>query len=87
MADLYLYGAAYCHLCEEMRAALAPLATELNFTVHWVEIDEHPQLEDQFREKIPVLVYQEQEICHYHLDEQALRSCLNPDVSSNGRSA
>jgi thiol-disulfide isomerase/thioredoxin len=76
MPTLTLYGALYCHLCEEMYAALEPLAKVLGFTVNLIEIDDYPELEQQYREKIPLLMLGQQEICHYYLDEQALRAVL-----------
>jgi len=36
---LTLYGRSYCHLCEEMLAALAPLRHEFGFAVDVVDVD------------------------------------------------
>lgn len=71
---LTLFGRSYCHLCEEMAQALAPLAPELGFTVDVVDVDSDPALEARYGERVPVLVDASgEEICHYFLDPEALR--------------
>lgn len=63
----------YCGLCHQMRDALQPLQAELGFDVEIVEIDDFPELEAKYDELVPVLLHGDVEICHYFLDEQALR--------------
>lgn len=63
----------YCGLCHQMRDALQPLQAELGFDVEIVEIDDFPDLEEKYDELVPVLLHGDVEICHYFLDEQALR--------------
>ncbi|QMT32275.1 glutaredoxin family protein [Alysiella filiformis] len=63
----------YCGLCHQMRDALRPLQAELGFDVEIVEIDDFPELEEKYNELVPVLLHGDTEICHYFLDEQALR--------------
>lgn len=63
----------YCGLCHQMRDALQPLQAELGFDVDIVEIDDFPDLEEKYDELVPVLLHGDVEICHYFLDEQALR--------------
>jgi thiol-disulfide isomerase/thioredoxin len=63
----------YCGLCHQMRDALKPLQAELGFDVEIVEIDDFPDLEEKYDELVPVLLHGDVEICHYFLDEQALR--------------
>ena len=71
---LTLYARSYCHLCEEMAEALAPLAAELGITVEPVDVDADPALEARYGERVPVLVDTDgEEICHYFLDGEALR--------------
>jgi hypothetical protein len=52
---LTLLSRAYCHLCDEMRAALAPLASRLDATVVEIDVDAHPALEARFGDRVPVL--------------------------------
>ena len=49
----------------------------LAFDVTVVDIDQHPALEAEWGEKVPVLLLDEREICHYFLDENALRQVLS----------
>ena len=71
-----LYGRAYCHLCHEMEQALELLQNELSFSFKAIDLDERPELEARLGELIPVLELSGQIVCHYHLDEQALRAYL-----------
>lgn len=74
MVELELYGHSYCHLCDEMHHRLLLLAAELGFRVRLIDIHDDAALEERFGERVPVLIAAGAEICHYHLDEQALRS-------------
>ena len=74
---LTLYGRSYCHLCDDMVAALKSLQDSLAFSLHVADVDEDPTLEATYGELVPVLVdAQGREICHYFLDIGALRSRL-----------
>jgi thioredoxin reductase (NADPH) len=60
-----------------MAAALAPLAAELGFSVEHVDVDAEAALEARYGEKVPVLADPAgREICHGHLDVEALRRHL-----------
>jgi len=72
-ARLTLYGRAYCHLCEEMARALRVLGVEFEE----IDLDAVPSLEDKYGSLVPVLTGPDgREICHYHLDQAALRKAL-----------
>lgn len=74
-----LYSRSWCHLCEDMLAAVrAFMAREgLAFTVDVVDVDADPVLVARYDELVPVLAGQDGgEICHYFLDEGALRRYL-----------
>lgn len=78
---LTLLSRPYCHLCEDMHAALAPLAARHGATVVIVDVDADPALERDHGDRVPVLFLGSAqagtELCHYHLDaggvERALR--------------
>jgi len=65
-----------CHLCEEMIAGLEQLRGRYDFTIEVVDVDRHPQLEEKWGDKVPVLLDGEREICHYFLDIAALEARL-----------
>jgi hypothetical protein len=76
-----LYSRSWCHLCEDMLAALrAFMAREgLPYSVDVVDVDADPALVARFDELVPVLFGEdldEPELCHYFLDEAALRRHL-----------
>lgn len=73
---LDLYGRAYCHLCADMERALQALQDTLGFTVAVHDVDSSAELESRFGELVPVLMAGDTEICHYFLDEEALRQYL-----------
>lgn len=66
----------YCGLCHAMRDQLQPYQQEFGFDVEIIEIDEFPELELKYNELVPVLLHGEHELCHWHLDETALRDYL-----------
>ena len=74
---LILYGRTYCHLCDEMAEALKSLQDSLGFAFAVVDVDADPALEERYGERVPVLTDAAgREICHYFLDQAALRSRL-----------
>ena len=77
---LTLLTRAYCHLCDDMRAALAPLARSANATIVEIDVDTDPALEARFGERVPVLlaggVDDGLELCHYTLDRARVSAAL-----------
>jgi len=74
--QLTLLSRSWCHLCDDMLAALKPLQEEFEFGVSVIDIDERPELEAQYGEWVPVLLADSVELCHYHLDSAAVRAYL-----------
>jgi thioredoxin reductase (NADPH) len=72
---LTLISRAYCHLCHEMEVALQPLLTEYGFKLEVLDADADPSLA-AYDEQVPVLLLGKTEICHYFLDEAAVRAAL-----------
>lgn len=75
-APFVLYGRAWCHLCEDMRAALEPIAARFGVAIEWIDIDEDADLEARYNERVPVLMLDGVELCHYRLDENAVHAAL-----------
>ncbi|HSO05989.1 MAG TPA: glutaredoxin family protein [Pelomicrobium sp.] len=73
---LTVYSRAYCHLCDDLLAALVPLAQRAGVAVEIVDVDSDAGLEAAYGDKVPVLMAGEREICHYHLDRAALDAYL-----------
>ena len=76
-----LYSRSYCHLCQDMLDALLLLqAPGQRFTVDVIDIDASldATLLARFDELVPVLFgdLAQPELCHYFLDEAAVRRYL-----------
>jgi hypothetical protein len=67
---------AYCHLCDDMRDALAPLADTFGWTVEEIDIDTDPVLERRWNEDIPVLLAGERVLCRHRFDATAVKGFL-----------
>jgi thioredoxin reductase (NADPH) len=81
---LTLLVRAYCHLCDEMRSALAPLVAAAGVTVEEIDVDSDPELESRWGEWIPVLLAGGRELCHYRLDRAALAKYLTARAARGG---
>ncbi|PWF43132.1 glutaredoxin family protein [Massilia glaciei] len=74
-----LYSRSYCHLCEDMLAALNAMQTEtVRFTVEVVDVDADEALVARFDELVPVLFgdLAADSLCHYFLDKPAVARYL-----------
>jgi hypothetical protein len=74
-----LYSRSYCHLCEDMLAALQAFMARqgVAYSVDVVDVDADPDLVARYDELVPVLIDATgAELCHYFLDEAALRRHL-----------
>jgi glutaredoxin len=76
---LTLYYRENCHLCESFRLALKRLQPELGFDTEEVDIDRDVDLVRRYDWLVPVLTLGDREICHYFLDEAALRGAIAAD--------
>lgn len=77
--SLTLLTRAYCHLCDEMRAALRPIAERSSATIDEIDVDANPALEARFGERVPVVILggiDGRELCHFRLDAQRVRDAL-----------
>jgi hypothetical protein len=75
MIGFTLYSRSYCHLCEDMLAALNALQTpQRRFSVAVLDVDADPALLAKYDELVPVLFgdLAGSELCHYFLDEAAV---------------
>ena len=74
---LTVYGRTYCHLCDDMIAALQSLQGRFSFEIQVVDVDTDAALEARFGEKVPVLVSDDHELCHYFLDQPVVTAFLS----------
>jgi glutaredoxin len=76
-----IYSRSYCHLCEDMRAALSAALGEREYTIEMVDIDADPALLAIYDEWVPVLLAGKinapaVRLCHYFLDKERLAAFL-----------
>lgn len=79
MIKFTLYSRSYCHLCDDMLAALNAMQDETaRFDVAVVDVDADEALVARFDELVPVLYgdLSQPELCHYFLDVDAVRAYL-----------
>jgi thiol-disulfide isomerase/thioredoxin len=69
---LTVYGREHCHLCQDMLAALQELKLGYPFKLEVVDVDSDSDLQSRYGQRVPVLMVGNREICHYHLDLNAL---------------
>ena len=63
-------------MCEELIAGLKRFQARYDFEIEVVDVDRHPDLEERWGDKVPVLLDGALEICHYHLDPDAVDARL-----------
>ena len=82
MSGFVLYSRSYCHLCDDMLSGLKSLAGDgLPVTVIDIDAEGNEALLARYDELVPVLIgqsdgQQEQQLCHYFLDENKVRAFL-----------
>lgn len=81
-AELTLYSRPGCHLCDEMKAQLTPIAGRHGFAVREINIDTDPALREKFNEEVPVLFLGEKKIAKYFLDLAQLERQLRDSRES-----
>jgi hypothetical protein len=78
---LTLLTRAYCHLCDDMRTALLPVAAHFRASVTERDVDAEPELEQDFGAKVPVLLLGDipdaRELCHFHFDRARVEAALS----------
>jgi thioredoxin reductase (NADPH) len=77
---LTVLSRTYCHLCDDMIAALETcLASNAASAarIEIIDIDQHPDLEAAWGDKVPVLLADGSEICRYFFDAAKLIAKLN----------
>jgi glutaredoxin len=74
--DVTLYTRPGCHLCEEAKAAIAPLLREFDATLHEVNIDEDPVLKARYGWDVPVLFIGRRKAAKHRVDLAQFRRQL-----------
>lgn len=75
---LKVLSRTYCHLCDDMVAALNTFQrrNQCELDIEVIDVDADDKLESVYGDKVPVLLHGDVEICHYFLDEKMLEDHL-----------
>lgn len=74
--DVTLYTRAGCHLCDEAKAAMAPLLREFRATLHEVDIDADEALRERYTNDVPVIFLGAHKAAKHHVDLAQFRRQL-----------
>jgi hypothetical protein len=77
MTRVVVYMATGCHLCPPTVAAVQAVCLERGLEATVVDIDGDVELERLHRERIPVVMVDDQEVGHYLVTESDLRAVLD----------
>ena len=75
-AQVVVYHAEGCHLCERALAQVRELRDELGFELREVDITGDPALEAEYREWLPVVEVDGRRRFTYHVQPEALRRAV-----------
>ncbi|MFT4082859.1 MAG: glutaredoxin family protein [Nocardioides sp.] len=75
-ARVTLYSRPGCHLCDEARAVIERVCTEVGTTYDEIDIDRDPELTERFGEEIPVTFVDGRQHDYWRVDEIRLRAAL-----------
>jgi glutaredoxin len=65
-----------CHLCEAAEQTLRRLAGELRFAYREVDVDASTVLQDQFSDRVPVILIDGKEHGYWRVEEPRFRKAL-----------
>ena len=76
MTRLTLYGKPGCHLCEEAREVVESVRARQPFELEEVDITRDPALEAVYRERIPVIAIDGEDVLELVIESTELERCL-----------
>ena len=76
LANVTLYHAPGCHLCERARGVVAEIRAEVPFDLREVDISGDPGLEAAYRDWLPVVEIDGERAFVYYVDPGAFRRKL-----------
>jgi glutaredoxin len=76
LPNVTLYSKPDCPLCDEARDALSRIRARRPFSLEEIDITADGSLEATFRERIPVIALDGEELFDFHVDETELERRL-----------
>jgi glutaredoxin len=83
--SITIYTRARCHLCEEAKSILAPLAAEFAAPLSEVDIDADPALRERYTNDVPVIFVGPRFFAKYRVETTRLRRALQNATRSQSR--
>jgi glutaredoxin len=80
-----IFHAAGCHLCERALGQVRALHEELGFALAEVAIDGDAELEARYREWLPVVEVDGEQVFTYYVHEEAFRRRVEAGRSGEAR--
>lgn len=80
-----IYTRARCHLCDEAKSVIAPLAAEFGASLREVDIDADPTLRERYTNDVPVIFIGPRFFAKYRVDAALLRRALQNAARSQSR--
>ena len=74
--DITLYTRPGCHLCDEAKAAIAPILREFGAVLRQVNVDEDPVLKERYGWDVPVIFIGQQKAAKHRVDLEQFRRQL-----------
>jgi glutaredoxin len=74
--EVTLYTRPGCHLCDEAKAAIAPLLRELGAVLHEVNVDEDAVLKERYGWDVPVIFIGQHKAAKHRVDLAQFRQQL-----------
>jgi glutaredoxin len=74
--EIRLYSRPDCHLCDDMKLVVAPIAREFGARVEEIHVDGDAALEARFGTEVPVLFINGRKAFKYRVEERELRARL-----------
>lgn len=80
-----LYTRAGCHLCQDLKATLAPLLEEFGVALQEVDVDTDPKLQSRFGEEVPVVFLNGRLVAKHRIAPREFRLVLERFVNRTAR--
>jgi len=74
--EVTLYTRPGCHLCEEAKAAIAPVLREFGATLREINIDEDAELKERYGWDVPVMFIGARKVAKHRVDVGKFRRQL-----------
>jgi glutaredoxin len=76
VALITIYSKPDCHLCERAKGVIERCRTKAEFAIEIVDISQNPELLDRYRDDIPVILLDGNEIARHFVRERKLLELL-----------